>query len=53
MDAVVLRSRARACRRAMTSGRVDMRDVAPTLAAALGLRLPQAEGRDLLGKAAR
>ena len=34
-------------------GRVDMRDVAPTLAAALGLRLPQAEGRDLLGKAAR
>jgi predicted AlkP superfamily pyrophosphatase or phosphodiesterase len=29
-------------------GRVDMRDIAPTLAALLGLRLPQAEGRDLL-----
>lgn len=28
-------------------GRVDMRDVAPTLAAQLGLRLPQAEGHDL------
>lgn len=28
-------------------GRVDMRDVAPTLAAQIGLRLPQAEGHDL------
>jgi predicted AlkP superfamily pyrophosphatase or phosphodiesterase len=31
-------------------GRIDMRDIAPTLAARLGLRLPQAEGRDLLGE---
>ena len=29
-------------------GRIDMRDVAPTLAARLGLRLPRSEGRDLL-----
>jgi hypothetical protein len=29
-------------------GEVDMRDVAPTLAAILGLALPQAQGRDLL-----
>jgi predicted AlkP superfamily pyrophosphatase or phosphodiesterase len=29
-------------------GRIDMRDVAPTLAARLGLSLPQAEGRDVL-----
>jgi arylsulfatase A-like enzyme len=29
-------------------GIVDMRDIAPTLAALLGVRLPSAEGRDLL-----
>ena len=29
-------------------GRVDMRDIAPTLARRLGLKLPAAEGRDLL-----
>jgi DNA-binding transcriptional ArsR family regulator len=29
-------------------GRIDMRDVAPTLAARLGVRLPKAEGRNLL-----
>ena len=29
-------------------GRVDMRDIAPTLAALLGVSLPDAEGRDLL-----
>ena len=29
-------------------GTVDLRDVAPTLAALLGLRLPEAEGHDLL-----
>jgi predicted AlkP superfamily pyrophosphatase or phosphodiesterase len=29
-------------------GRIDMRDIAPTLARRLGLRLPAAEGRDLL-----
>lgn len=29
-------------------GRVDMRDIAPTLAALLGLHLPDAEGRNLL-----
>jgi predicted AlkP superfamily pyrophosphatase or phosphodiesterase len=29
-------------------GRIDMRDIAPTLAARLGLALPAAEGRDLL-----
>jgi predicted AlkP superfamily pyrophosphatase or phosphodiesterase len=36
-------------------GRVDMRDVAPTLAARLGLHLPDAEGRDRLaaGEAAK
>jgi hypothetical protein len=28
-------------------GTIDMRDVAPTLAAILGVRLPAAEGRDL------
>lgn len=28
--------------------RIDMRDIAPTLAALLGLRLPKAEGRNLL-----
>jgi predicted AlkP superfamily phosphohydrolase/phosphomutase len=31
-------------------GRIDMRDVAPTLAGLLGLALPSAEGRDLLKK---
>jgi predicted AlkP superfamily pyrophosphatase or phosphodiesterase len=30
-------------------GRIDMRDVAPTLAGRLGLRLSRAEGRDRLG----
>jgi hypothetical protein len=29
-------------------GRIDMRDVAPTLAARLDLTLPAAEGRDVL-----
>jgi predicted AlkP superfamily pyrophosphatase or phosphodiesterase len=29
-------------------GRIDMRDIAPTLAARLGLTLPAAEGRDVL-----
>jgi hypothetical protein len=29
-------------------GRIDMRDVAPTLAGQIGLSLPQAEGRDCL-----
>ncbi len=29
-------------------GRVDMRDIAPTLGALLGVSLPDAEGRDLL-----
>lgn len=29
-------------------GQIDMRDVAPTLAGVLGLKLPAAEGRDLL-----
>jgi hypothetical protein len=29
-------------------GQIDMRDVAPTLAAKLGVRLPKAEGRNLL-----
>jgi predicted AlkP superfamily pyrophosphatase or phosphodiesterase len=29
-------------------GRVDMRDIAPTLAGLLGLKMPKAEGRDLL-----
>jgi hypothetical protein len=27
-------------------GRIDMRDVAPTLAALVGLKLPSAEGKD-------
>ena len=31
-------------------GRIDMRDVAPTVAALLGLSLPAAEGRDVLGR---
>jgi predicted AlkP superfamily pyrophosphatase or phosphodiesterase len=31
-------------------GRLDMRDVAPTLAGRLGLSLPAAEGRDRLGR---
>lgn len=34
-------------------GRVDLRDVAPTLAGLLGILLPQAEGRDLLAPAPR
>jgi predicted AlkP superfamily pyrophosphatase or phosphodiesterase len=34
-------------------GRIDMRDVAPTLASLLGVSLPNAEGRDVLGGAAR
>jgi hypothetical protein len=29
-------------------GRVDMRDVAPTLAALLGLKLPAAEGKNVI-----
>jgi predicted AlkP superfamily pyrophosphatase or phosphodiesterase len=29
-------------------GRIDMRDIAPTLARLLGIALPAAEGRDLL-----
>ena len=29
-------------------GEIDMRDVAPTLAGVLGVRLPAAEGRDLI-----
>jgi hypothetical protein len=29
-------------------GEVDMRDIAPTLAAILGVRMPRAEGRNLL-----
>jgi hypothetical protein len=33
-------------------GRVDMRDIAPTLGGLLGLKLPNPEGRDLLGSAA-
>ncbi|HMY77040.1 MAG TPA: hypothetical protein PLQ88_34795, partial [Blastocatellia bacterium] len=28
-------------------GRIDMRDIAPTLAGLLGVKLPMAEGRDL------
>jgi len=34
--------------RGLDLGRIDMRDVAPTLAAILGVSLPSAEGRDLL-----
>jgi predicted AlkP superfamily pyrophosphatase or phosphodiesterase len=33
--------------------RIDMRDIAPTLAALLGVKLPAAEGRDVLGQASR
>jgi hypothetical protein len=33
-------------------GPVDLRDVAPTVAGLLGLRLPDAEGRDLIGRVA-
>jgi hypothetical protein len=33
-------------------GRIDMRDVAPTLAGRLGLHLPRAEGRDRISLAA-
>jgi hypothetical protein len=33
--------------RGRSLGRVDMRDIAPTLARRLGLKLPAAEGRDL------
>jgi predicted AlkP superfamily pyrophosphatase or phosphodiesterase len=32
-------------------GRIDMRDIAPTLAKLLGLELPSAEGHDVLGAA--
>ena len=31
-------------------GEIDMRDVAPTLAHLLGLRMPQADGRDVLDR---
>jgi hypothetical protein len=31
-------------------GRIDMRDIAPTLAGRLSLKLPAAEGRDLLAR---
>lgn len=31
-------------------GRIDMRDIAPTLATLLGVKLPMAEGRDVLGQ---
>lgn len=31
-------------------GQIDMRDIAPTLAALLGVKLPTAEGRDALGQ---
>jgi predicted AlkP superfamily pyrophosphatase or phosphodiesterase len=34
--------------RGLDLGRIDMRDIAPTLAAILGVALPTAEGRDLL-----
>lgn len=34
-------------------GRMDMRDIAPTLATLLGVKLPTAEGRDVLGQAAK
>ena len=34
--------------RGLELGRIDMRDIAPTLAAVLGVALPMAEGRDLL-----
>ena len=29
-------------------GRIDMRDIAPTIAALMGVGLPQGEGRDLI-----
>jgi hypothetical protein len=29
-------------------GRIDMRDIAPTLATLLGIELPTAEGRDVI-----
>jgi predicted AlkP superfamily pyrophosphatase or phosphodiesterase len=34
-------------------GRIDMRDIAPTLAHLLGVKLPDAEGRDVLGQVSR
>jgi Type I phosphodiesterase / nucleotide pyrophosphatase len=34
-------------------GRIDMRDIAPTLARFLGVKLPDAEGRDVLDQASR
>ncbi len=34
--------------RGLDLGRIDMRDIAPTLAAILGVTLEGAEGRDLL-----
>ena len=34
-------------------GRIDMRDIAPTLAHLLGVKLPDVEGRDVLGQASR
>lgn len=34
-------------------GRIDMRDIAPTLARLLGVKLPDAEGRDVLGQMSR
>lgn len=34
-------------------GVVDMRDIAPTLAARMGVKLPQADGRDVLGTGTR
>lgn len=34
-------------------GRIDMRDIAPTLAGLLGVALPQSEGRDLLAPGGR
>ncbi len=37
----------------MRLGLIDMRDIAPTLAARLGVRLLQAEGRDLFARAPR
>ena len=34
-------------------GRIDMRDIAPTLARLLGVKLPDVEGRDVLSQASR
>jgi hypothetical protein len=34
-------------------GRIDMRDIAPTLAHLLGVKLPDVEGRDVLNQASR